>query len=133
MGNNHTGFVFTGALCAFFAVALGAFGAHALAPVLSERSLAIWQTGVHYQMFHALALLFLAWYSAHRGAPSDKLLTWAGRAFFIGIILFSGSLYALALSEVKILGIITPFGGMSFLAGWALVMYDAFIPLKHKQ
>ncbi len=131
MGNNQTGLVFTGALCAFFAVAMGAFGAHALAPILSERSLAIWQTGVHYQMFHATALLFLAWYASSRSRASDKLLTWAGRAFFSGILLFSGSLYALALSEIKILGIITPFGGISFLAGWALVMYDAFIQLKH--
>lgn len=105
-------------LAAFFAftgVGLGAFAAHALKSQLSAEYLAVFQTGVHYQMLHALALLGLA--LLLRQLPGRWLLA-AGNLFTLGIVLFSGSLYALTLSGVSALGMITPLGGVAFLAGW---------------
>ena len=105
-------------LAAFFAfsgVGLGAFAAHALKGQLSSEYLAVFQTGVHYQMLHALALLGLALLA--RQSPG-RWLAAAGKLFALGIVLFSGSLYALALSGVTALGMITPLGGMAFLLGW---------------
>ncbi|CAD5106030.1 DUF423 domain-containing protein [Zestomonas carbonaria] len=105
-------------LAAFFgftAVALGAFAAHGLKSQLSPDLLAVFQTGVHYQMVHALALLAVVLLGLH--APGKALLV-AGGLFVLGILLFSGSLYLLSLSGVRILGAITPFGGVAFLGGW---------------
>lgn len=107
-----------GCIFAFLAVALGAFGAHILKERIDEHDLDIFQTGVQYMMYHALALIGL-------GLASDKLsneksVLWAGRLFVAGIFLFSGSLYALTLSGIGVLGAITPIGGVAFLAGWAL-------------
>ena len=105
-------------LAAFFAgtgVGLGAFAAHALKSHLSVEYLAVFQTGVHYQMLHALALLALALLA--RSLPGRWLLA-AGGLFSLGIVLFSGSLYALTLSGVTALGMITPLGGVAFLLGW---------------
>lgn len=105
-------------LAAFFAftgVGMGAFAAHALKSQLSPEYLAVLQTGVHYQMLHALALLGLALLA--RQLPG-RLLWVAGNLFVLGIVLFSGSLYALTLSGVSALGMITPLGGLAFLAGW---------------
>jgi uncharacterized membrane protein YgdD (TMEM256/DUF423 family) len=105
-------------LAAFFAgtgVGLGAFAAHALKSQLSAEYLAVFQTGVHYQMLHALALLALALLA--RQLPG-RLLSAAGGLFVFGIVLFSGSLYALTLSGVSALGMITPAGGVAFLLGW---------------
>jgi uncharacterized membrane protein YgdD (TMEM256/DUF423 family) len=99
----------------FLAVGLGAFGAHALKTRLSPEMLAIFETGVKYQVYHALALLLLA---AVRG-PSK-----AGWCFTAGIVLFSGSLYVLALTGVKKWGAVTPIGGLLFLAGWLLVLFS---------
>lgn len=105
-------------LAAFFAftgVALGAFAAHGLKGQLSPEYLAVFQTGVHYQMLHALALLALAGVQQHLPAA------WLRRVvvlFVAGILLFSGSLYALTLSGISALGMITPLGGVAFLAGW---------------
>lgn len=103
------------ALFGFTGVGLGAFAAHGLKGQLSAEYLAVFQTGVHYQMLHALALLALAaLWQRLRG----RLLTAAGVCFCVGILLFSGSLYALTLSGISALGMITPVGGLTFLAGW---------------
>lgn len=103
------------ALFGFTGVGLGAFAAHGLKGQLSAEYLAVFQTGVHYQMLHALALLGLA---ALRQRLGGRLLTAAGVCFCVGILLFSGSLYALTLSGISALGMITPVGGLTFLAGW---------------
>ncbi|MCL4753383.1 MAG: DUF423 domain-containing protein [Myxococcales bacterium] len=99
----------------FLAVALGAFGAHALRGKVSDTYLNAWQTGVLYHALHAVALLALALY----GRATGQKLTLPAALFVAGIVLFAGSLYAMALTGVTRLGIITPFGGLSFLAGWA--------------
>ncbi len=112
-------FVRLAAIFGFLGVALGAFGAHALKDRLTPDMLAIYQTGVQYQVIHALALLLVG--IGLRG----KAANWSGRLFAAGIVIFSGSLYALALSGVKVLGAITPLGGVCFLAGWALVFVAA--------
>lgn len=103
------------ALFGFTGVGLGAFAAHGLKGQLSAEYLAVFQTGVHYQMLHALALLALAALWQRLGG---RLLTAAGVCFCVGILLFSGSLYALTLSGISALGMITPVGGLTFLAGW---------------
>ena len=102
------------AMFGFTGVALGAFAAHGLKTQLSADYLAVFQTGVHYQMLHALALLALAALWQRLGG---SLLT-AAVCFCVGILLFSGSLYALTLSGISALGMITPVGGLMFLAGW---------------
>lgn len=104
-----------GAASAFVAVAAGAFGAHALRARLSPELLAVFETGARYQMYHALGLMAVAW--AVTRWPG-ALPQWAGWLFVVGTVLFSGSLYALALSGVRWLGAITPLGGVAFLAGW---------------
>ena len=103
----------------FLGVALGAFGAHALKARLPPEMLAVWQTGVHYHLLHALALLALALYAKASGAD----IRWGALCFVIGIALFSGSLYALALSGIKPLGAITPLGGIAFLLGWGWIAF----------
>jgi uncharacterized membrane protein YgdD (TMEM256/DUF423 family) len=112
--------IVAGSINLFIAVAAGAFGAHALKQVLNTEMLAIWQTGAQYQVMHGLGLLLLA-------ALADKPnATWSGRAawaMLIGIALFSGSLYLLALTGQRWLGAITPFGGLSFLAAWAMLAW----------
>jgi len=103
------------ALFGFTGVALGAFASHGLKDQLSATYLAVFQTGVHYQLIHALALFGVAMLALLR--PS-RLLTAAGALFVVGILLFSGSLYLLTLSGIGKLGMITPVGGTAFLAGW---------------
>ncbi|GLX15708.1 MULTISPECIES: DUF423 domain-containing protein [Pseudomonadaceae] len=104
------------AFAGFSGVALGAFAAHGLKSRLSAEYLAVFQTGTHYQLIHALALLGVAILAL---VAPGRLVNLAGACFAIGILLFSGSLYALTLSGIAKLGIITPFGGLAFLAGWA--------------
>ncbi len=104
------------AFAGFSGVAMGAFAAHGLKSRLSADYLAVFQTGTHYQLIHALALLGVAILTLI--APG-RLVDLAGGFFAVGIVLFSGSLYALTLSGIAKLGIITPFGGLAFLAGWA--------------
>ncbi|HEX9053986.1 MAG TPA: DUF423 domain-containing protein [Gemmatimonadales bacterium] len=104
-----------GALSGFVSVAAGAFGAHALRARLPADLLAVFETGARYQMYHALALLAVAWAA---GRWSGPLVAWAGWLFVAGTLLFSGSLYVLALSGVRWLGAITPLGGVCLLAGW---------------
>lgn len=108
-----------GAGMMFLAVALGAFGAHALKKKLSEEMMKIYQTGIQYHIAHALGLLLLGLISAQ--IESTSLIMLAGWFLFAGIILFSGSLYALSLSGIRKLGAITPLGGVAFLAGWVLM------------
>lgn len=108
-------FLFLGSLLAGLGVAAGAFGAHALRARLSPADLAIFETGVRYQMYHALALLAVAWVAVRW--PS-ALGTWAGWSFVAGTLIFSGSLYLLVLSGQRWLGAVTPIGGVAFLAGW---------------
>lgn len=112
-----------GALYGFLGVAFGAFGAHALRTRLSADMLAIWKTAVEYQFYHALALLLVGLWIAQQPA---RALNVAGICFALGILLFSGSLYALALSGVRVLGAITPFGGLLFLLGWLSLAWAAF-------
>ena len=117
-------FLLIAALLGFIGVALGAFGAHGLRGRLSPEMLAVFETGVRYQMYHTLALLATGLIAARLGG---WLVTAAGWFFVAGVVLFSGSLYALALSGVTVLGAITPLGGLAFLIGWALLAYAAAI------
>jgi uncharacterized membrane protein YgdD (TMEM256/DUF423 family) len=110
-------FLLIGAVLGFIGVALGAFGAHGLKNRVSPDMLTVFETGVRYHMYHVFALLIVAAAIGHIG--SARLLVLAGWLFFAGILLFSGSLYALALTGVGILGAITPLGGLLFLVGWA--------------
>ncbi|AOK92724.1 DUF423 domain-containing protein [Paenibacillus sp. SEL1] len=109
-----------GCIVMFLAVALGAFGAHALKKRLSADMLSIFQTGIQYQIAHGLGLLLL-------GVLADSLvhsslIVTAGWVMLVGILLFSGSLYALSISGVRKLGAITPLGGLAFLASWVIVI-----------
>jgi len=120
----HPIFLLLSAVCAFVAVAMGAFGAHGLKEILSPDMLAVYKTAVTYQMWHALGLGFMA--ILRQQNPENELVKYAGWLMFSGIILFSGSLYLLSLSGLKWLGMITPLGGLCFLAAWALVIFFAF-------
>jgi len=117
-------FIMLGSVNAFLAVALGAFGAHALKDMVDANALVTFETGVRYHMYHGLGLLALA-FVADRLGQSAKLVSLAGWLLLIGIILFSGSLYALSMTGIKAFGPITPFGGVAFLVGWALVFAAA--------
>jgi uncharacterized membrane protein YgdD (TMEM256/DUF423 family) len=108
-------FILLGALSGFISVAAGAFGAHALRRRLAEDLLAIFETGARYEMYHALALLAVGALAARASSPALRAAGWL---FVVGTVLFSGSLYALALTGVRRLGAITPLGGLAFLAGW---------------
>jgi uncharacterized membrane protein YgdD (TMEM256/DUF423 family) len=118
-------FLLIGAILGFLGVAFGAFGAHALRSRLSPEMLAVFETGVRYQMYHALAVLVVAAAIGHIG--NTRLLVAAGWAFFAGTLLFSGSLYALALTGVGMLGAVTPIGGLLFLGGWACLVAFALL------
>ena len=109
------GFAVAGSLSALIAVASGAFGAHALRARLAEDLLVVFETAARYQMYHAFALLFVAWAASQW--PSTTVFI-AGCLFLGGTVLFSGSLYLLALTGIRWLGAVTPFGGLLFLGGW---------------
>jgi uncharacterized membrane protein YgdD (TMEM256/DUF423 family) len=115
-------FVALGSLSAGLAVAFGAFGAHALRARLSAADLATFETGARYQMYHALALLAVAWIAAQWPGPLPRAAGWL---FVAGTLLFSGSLYTLVLSGQRWLGAVTPLGGVAFLAGWACLVVAA--------
>jgi uncharacterized membrane protein YgdD (TMEM256/DUF423 family) len=115
-------FLLIGALAGFIGVGFGAFGAHGLRERISPEMLAVFETGVRYQMYHAFAVLIVALALARLDAPIVRAAGWA---FTVGMVLFSGSLYALALTGVTILGAITPIGGVAFLAGWGLLIAAA--------
>jgi len=121
----HRGFLIAGALVGALSVALGAFAAHSLRQVLSPEAVAVFETGVRYQFYHAFALLGVA--MLYEKFPGGGM-RWAGNCFLIGILLFSGSLYLMTLLRttemvgINKLGIITPFGGLFFIAGWMLML-----------
>jgi len=114
-------FLAAGALYGAAGVMLGAFGAHALAARLSESNLAVWQTAVTYQLTHALALLLVGVLVRQSGSVNSALGI-AGWGFLIGVLLFSGSLYLLALGGPRVLGPITPVGGVAFIVGWVALL-----------
>ncbi|HET7657001.1 MAG TPA: DUF423 domain-containing protein [Bacillales bacterium] len=112
-------FVSLGSIMAFLGVAIGAFGAHSLKNVLTEKWAGVYETGVHYHLIHALGIILI-------GILVEKfpgaLMNWAGWLLFAGILLFSGSLYVLSITKINVIGAITPIGGVAFLAGWVLVV-----------
>jgi uncharacterized membrane protein YgdD (TMEM256/DUF423 family) len=112
-----------GSLFMFLGVALGAFGAHALRGRLSPEMLTVFETGVRYHFYHALALFAVAWLAE---THPDSYVTAAGWAFVFGILVFSGSLYTLSISGVRWWGAITPIGGIAFLVGWLALVVAAF-------
>ena len=112
-------FMLAGALAGFVGVAFGAFGAHGLRGRLSPDMLAVFETGVRYQMYHALALMLTAALMMTGRIESGRAAAAAGWLFVAGIVLFSGSLYLLAVTGITVLGAITPIGGVAFLLGWA--------------
>lgn len=116
-------FLIIGAINAMLAVALGAFGAHGLEGKISEKYLEVWKTGVQYQMFHAMGLFVIAFLLSK--FPQSSLLTASGWIMFAGIVLFSGSLYVLSTSGIKVLGAITPLGGVAFIVAWILIVVVA--------
>lgn len=108
-------FLALGAISAGLSVAAGAFGAHALKARLSPELLAVFETGARYELYHALGLVAAAWAASRFPGAAPA---WAGWLFVAGTVLFSGSLYALALTGIRALGAVTPFGGVAFIAGW---------------
>jgi uncharacterized membrane protein YgdD (TMEM256/DUF423 family) len=112
-------FVFLGALAGAAGVALGAFGAHALKTRLSADMLAVWQTAVQYHFWHALGLVAIGIVIAV-ALPGSTTLRWAGWLMVAGLVLFSGSLYALALTGARWLGAVTPLGGIAWIVSWVL-------------
>lgn len=124
----HKTFLVTGTLLGGIAVALGAFGAHGLKKIVPAETVGTFQTGVQYQMYHALALILVAIVFERSGG---SLMQWAGNCFIAGVILFSGSLYLLTAMKaggkvgMEGIGIITPFGGLFFIAGWVLFLLAA--------
>ncbi len=127
----HSMFIKAAAILGALAVALGAFGAHALRQKLSEAALNIFETGVRYQFYHVIALLAVGILFKDFG---NKWMVWAGWLFIAGIILFSGSLYLLTYikgtekTAYNWIGAITPFGGLAFIAGWLFVLIGLFKP-----
>ena len=117
-------FLLVGAVAGVLAVGLGAFGAHGLRARLSPEMLGVFETGVRYHMYHALAILLVA--SLVGRIDGGRLLPAAGWLFAAGITIFSGSLYVLAITGITTLGAITPIGGLAFLAGWACLIIAAF-------
>jgi len=120
--------VATGAILALLAVGAGAFAAHGLKSVLNFYQLGIFETAARYQMYHAIALLAVGTIASRPGY-SVRWLKLASLAFVLGVVLFSGSLYALALTGIGILGAVTPLGGFAFMIGWLALVLAALKPL----
>ncbi|MEF3352121.1 DUF423 domain-containing protein [Paenibacillus sp. GYB006] len=112
-----------GSILVMLSVMIGAFGAHMLEPIIGEDKISVYETGVQYHMIHALGIILIGVIAKVFGEA--KLLVWSARLLFIGIILFSGSLYALSISGLGPLGAITPLGGVSFIAGWICLAVTA--------
>ncbi|WP_454190324.1 DUF423 domain-containing protein [Paenibacillus sp. Marseille-Q7038] len=112
-----------GAILVMLSVMIGAFGAHMLEPIIGEDKVSVYETGVHYHMIHALGIILIGVIAKVFGEA--KLLVWSARLLFVGIILFSGSLYALSISGLGPLGAITPLGGVCFIAGWICLAVTA--------
>jgi uncharacterized membrane protein YgdD (TMEM256/DUF423 family) len=115
-------FVILAAVLGGLSVAAGAFGAHALRTLLEPRMLEAFETAARYQMYHALALFAAAWLHQQTRAPAALLAGWA---FAAGVLLFCGSIYAMAFTGIRGLGVITPIGGLAFLAGWVALAVAA--------
>lgn len=113
-----------GSILMFLAVALGAFGAHGLKNKLTPEMLTVYETGIKYHVYHALGLFIVAWLSEK---SLSALVPAAGWLFLIGILLFSGSLYALSITGIRWLGAITPLGGLAFLMGWGFLAASIII------
>ena len=114
-------FLMLGAINAFLCVAFGAFGAHGLKQSLSAEMLTVYQTGVQYHFYHSLGLIIVGVVLLH--IPKSKSVLLSGWLMLGGIVLFSASLYALSLTEIRALGAITPLGGIAFLSAWLLLAY----------
>jgi uncharacterized membrane protein YgdD (TMEM256/DUF423 family) len=115
-------FVILGAILGGLSVAAGAFGAHALRAQLEPRMLEVFETAARYQMYHALALFAAAWLYQQTEAQAAQVAGWA---FLVGILLFSGSLYAMVFTGIRALGAVTPIGGVAFLFGWGALALAA--------
>ena len=115
-------FIILGALCTMMSVGTGAFGAHGLEGKLSDKYMSVWEKAVNYQMYHGLGLIIIGVIS---GTASINV-NWAGWLLFLGVVFFSGSLYILALTQIRILGAITPIGGVLFIAGWLMLIISTF-------
>jgi uncharacterized membrane protein YgdD (TMEM256/DUF423 family) len=118
-------FLATAAIFGGLSVAGGAFASHALKDKLTDRALAIFETGARYQMYHALALLLVA-LLFNRAEQSQTFFAVAGWAFIVGTVIFSGSLYTLSLTNIKWLGAITPLGGVAYIVGWGCLAVAAW-------
>ncbi len=112
-------YLIIGSILGMIGVGIGAFGAHLLEPIIGSQLLQTFKTGVEYHFVHTLAILIVAVLAGVIGESS--LLRWAGRLFTIGVIIFSGSLYVLSITGIKVLGAITPIGGVCFIAGWIML------------
>jgi uncharacterized membrane protein YgdD (TMEM256/DUF423 family) len=117
-------FFLLGSISGGLGLALGAFGAHTLKSRLTSDALSTYETAARYQMYHALALLAVAFASTHW--PDSWLTTWAGWLFVAGTVLFSGSLYLLSITDIRWLGAIAPLGGAAFIAGWLCLAWAAW-------
>ncbi|ALQ50957.1 DUF423 domain-containing protein [Nitrosomonas ureae] len=114
-------FLILGILNALLCIALGAFGAHGLKRMLSADMLSVYHTGVQYHFYHAFGIIVIGLLLLH--FPKSRLMPISGWLMMIGIVLFSFSLYGLSITDMRALGMITPFGGISFLTAWALLAY----------
>jgi uncharacterized membrane protein YgdD (TMEM256/DUF423 family) len=126
MADARSGWIALGALNAAIAVAAGAFAAHGLRDRLAARALDVFETGARYQMYHAIALVLAGLVASYASGGAARGAVIAGWLFQAGIVLFSGSLYALALTDVGALGAVTPLGGLAFLAGWLWLAWTAW-------
>lgn len=115
-------FIILGALCTMMSVGTGAFGAHGLENKLSDKYMSVWEKAVNYQMYHGLGLLIIGVI----GGTTSINVNWAGWLIFLGVVFFSGSLYILALMQIRILGAVTPIGGVLFIAGWLMLIISTF-------
>lgn len=121
-------FLMLGAINTFICIALGAFGAHGLKHILTDEMLAIYHTGVQYHFYHAIGLLFVGLLLLH--FVKSRLIELSGWFMLLGIILFSVSLYVMSLTEIRGLGMITPFGGVSYLIAWAVLSFAIWKEVK---
>ena len=112
-------FAIVGGVCAALGVAFGAFGAHALKPYIDPGMFSVYQTGVHYHLFHALGLFAVAFCASH--LPHSSLIRWSGWLMFTGIVIFSGSLYILSITGIRGWGMVTPVGGLTLIVSWVLL------------
>ncbi len=121
--SNQAVYLRIGAVLGALAVVVGAFGAHGLESILSGEMAEVFETGVKYHFYHALAILAVA--AGSSALWRSRLCLWACRAWAFGILIFSGSLYALAITEIGWLGAITPIGGVAMIAGWVMLALAA--------